>query len=288
MKSCSIIIINYNEKGYLKNCIDSIKKNTSYPNYKIIIVDNNSTDGSKKLVEVKYLGVDLIKNKKNYGFSKANNIGIKYAIKKYNSDYFYLLNNDTLIEKNWLSKAIKTAERSKEIGIVGSKQLTFERKPAISAGWIKVFSVKYFYGDEEKEVNWVSGAGFLIKKEVIKKIGLFDEMYNPAYYEETDFEKRALLAGFKIIHCPKSIFLHKGGVTSKKENKKNKLDLVFYRNRARFFYTYSKLSFIVRFITDFYRSKGKIRTKELLKESLKGIKNKKEKKIEFPYNQNGK
>jgi len=283
MKHCSIIIINYNEEEYLKNCLDSIKKNTSYQNYKVIIVDNNSKDGSQNMIKLKFKWVDLLENESNRGFSGANNDGIKYAIKKYNSDYFYLLNNDTLVEKNWLSEAIKTAERSKEIGIVGSKQLTFEREPTISAGWIKILGTKYFYGDEEKEVNWVSGAGLLIKKEVIEKIGLFDEMYNPTYYEETDFEKRALLAGFKIMYCPKSIFLHKGGVTTEKENKENKLDLVFYRNRARFFYTYSKLSFIIRFITDFYRCRKKIKIKELVKESLKGIKNNKENKIKFPY-----
>jgi len=271
MKHCNIIIMNYNEKGYLKNCIDSIKKNTSYSNYKIIVIDNNSGDGSKKLVKLKYPDVDLIKNPKNYGASKTLNIGIKYAIKKYNPDYFYLLNNDTLVKKNWLSEAIKTSEKYSLCGIVGSKQLTFERKPTISAGWIKMFGVKYYYGDEEKEVSWVSGAGFLIKKEVISGIGLFDEIYNPAYYEETDFEKRAMLVGFKIIHCPKSIFLHKGGVTTSKIN--TNFDEIHYRNRIIYFLRYySWFYFLPRIILDIIRGIKNRKLKEVFSGYKKGLK----------------
>lgn len=216
----SIIIVNLNGKKYLQDCLNSIKKNTEYPNYDVVVVDNNSKDGSKELIKQKFRWVDLIENKENRGFSGGNNDGIKYAINKYNPDYFLLLNNDTTVEKNWLNEAVKTAQKSENTGIVGLKQLTFERKPAISAGWIKSFKIKYYFGDSEKKVGWVSGAGFIIKKEVIQKIGLLDEMYNPCYYEESDWEKRAMLNGFDIVYCPRSVFLHKGGgrYWTRKEN----------------------------------------------------------------------
>jgi len=283
MKSCSIIIMNHNGKTYLENCLDSIKDNTSYPAYNIIVVDNNSDDGSKELMKSKFPEIDLIKNPKNYGASETLNIGIKYAMKKYNPEYFYLLNNDTLVFSYWLSEAIKTVEGSKDIGIVGSKQLTFNLEPTTSAGWIKIFKTEYCFSNKDTEVEWTSGAGLLIKKEVIKKIGLFDEMYNPAYYEETDLEKRAILAGFKIVYCPESTFLHKGGAASKGKNVWSELIPTFYRNRARFFYTYSKIGFVVRLITDLYKSRKKIGIRELLEESFNGIKNSKKNKIEFPY-----
>ena len=82
--------------------------------------------------------VDLIVLKKNYGFAKGMNIGMKYTLKKYDPDYIYLLNNDTLVQKGWLNEAIKCAESQENIGIVGSKQLTFDNKPSISAAWIGV------------------------------------------------------------------------------------------------------------------------------------------------------
>jgi len=278
----SIIIVNLNGINYLENCLNSIKKNTSYLNYNIIVVDNGSTDGTQKLVKSKYPQVDLIENKENRGLSGGNNDGIKYAINKYNPDYFLLLNNDTTVEKNWLNEAVKTAQKSENTGIVGLKQLTFERKPAISAGWIKLFRVKYYFGNEEEKVGWVSGAGFVIKKEVIQKIGLLDEMYNPCYYEESDWEKRAMLNGFKIVYCPKSVFLHKGGGDTGQEKSIN-FNLVFYINRSRFFSKYYPLGFIIRFFTDIYRSRKKIKFKEMVISYWKGFYFRNNVKIEYPY-----
>lgn len=234
MRKVCIIIVNLNGKEFLKNCLDSIKKNTIYPNYEVVVVDNGSTDGSQGLVKSEYSWVSLVENKTNRGFSGGNNDGIFYAEKKFCPDYFYLLNNDTLVEKGWLSEAVDTVERNKEIGIVGSRQLSFERKPAVSAGWINMFGVKYYWGDKEKDVGWVSGAGFLVKRKVFETIGLFDEIYNPIYYEETDFESRAISSGFEIWHCPTSIFLHKGGGDSEKAQKKL-CNFFFLRNRVRFF-----------------------------------------------------
>jgi GT2 family glycosyltransferase len=263
MKKCAIIIVNYNGGEYLKNCLDSIKKNTLYKNYKVIVVDNNSNDGSNKLVKE-----NLIINKKNEGFSKGNNIGIKYALKKYNPDYFYLLNNDTIVKKNWLTEAIKTIEKYPLAGIVGSKQLNFDGEETIYSGWIKMFRVKYHYG-KETEVNWVSGAGMLIKKEVMEKIGLLDEIYSPAYYEETDFEKRAMINGFKIFNCPTSIILHKGGATASKLN----FDEIFYRNRIIYFLKYYNLFyFLPRVIIDLLRGIKNKNLKIVLSGYKKGLK----------------
>lgn len=270
-KHCSIIIMNYNEKEYLRNCLDSIKENTSYENYNVIVIDNNSTDGSKELIK-KYK-LDLINYDKEYHASKIINLGIKYAIKKYDSDYFYLLNNDTLVKKNWLKEAIKTMEKNPLNGMVGSKQLTFEEEPTISAGWIHMFGVNYYNG-KEKEVNWVSCAGMLIRKEVIKKIGLFDEIYKPAYYEETDFEKRAMLNGFKIIHCPKSIFLHKGGVTTSKLQKN--FDEIHYKNRIIYFLRYHGwFYFTPRILLDIFRGIKRKQLKLILRGYKEGLKRKK-------------
>jgi len=262
--------MNYNEKVYLKNCLDSILRNTYYNNYKIVVFDNNSTDGSKELVKTHYPRVDLIENTENSGASKAFNIGIEYCINKYDIDYMYFLNNDTLVKPYWLTEAIKTADKEKSIGIVGSKQLNFNNESTISAAWIKMFGVKYYYGNEEKEVDWVSGAGFLVKRNVLNKLE-FDEIYMPAYYEETDFEKRAQIEGFKVVHCPTSVFLHKGGVTTDK----SKIDYseIHYRNRIIYFLRYhSWFYFLPRLAIDIIRGIKENKIKIVLSGYKKGLK----------------
>jgi len=262
IEQCAIIILNFNEKEYLKNCLNSIKENIAYKNYKVIVVDNYSKDKSQEMIKSEFEWVDLIENKLNRGFAGGNNDGIKYAIKKYNPKYFYLLNNDTLVQKNWLVEAIKTMEKSEDNGIVGSKQLNFDKEELKCAGWIHMFGVKYYFGDIEQSVNWVSGAGFLVKREVFDKIGLLNEIYDPAYYEETDFQKRALRAGFEIIHSPKSIFLHKAGQTTKR-NQKYFLE-IFFRNRLIYFYkNYNLLYFLPRILGDII--------KQFKKEGIEGV-----------------
>ena len=268
----TIIIINWNGKELLRDCLNSIKKNTKYKNYKIIVVDYGSVDGSIEMLKSKFKQVDLVKNEKNLGFVKGNNIGIKYAIRKYNPDYFFFLNNDTKVTKNWLTKLMEVVKLSnKKVGIFGCKQLTFQRKPSISAGWILPWGVKYYYGKQYKEVNWVSGACFLVKKEVIRKIGMFDPKYSPGYYEETDLEQRALRAGFKIIYVPISIILHKGSATAKKLDE-NYVFYIFYRNRIRFFKKNFPFYYLwLRILFDFFKAIKLKKLPLLLKAYYKGI-----------------
>ena len=249
-----VIIVNFNNKNLLKDCLDSIKKNTKYIGFKVIVVDNGSNDGSKEILKNEFKWVDLIKNKENLGFPKANNIGTEYALKRYKPDYVYFLNNDTKVIKGWLTEAVEVAEKDNKIGLVASKQVNFQGQPIKSAGWIKSFGVKYYFRNKIREVGWVNGACLLIKKEVIEKIGLLDEEYSPAYYEETDFEKRALNKGYKIFYAPKSIVYHKGGETSKKLNQ-DIIFYTFYKNRARFFLKHFPIYyFFPRIILDIFKS----------------------------------
>jgi len=135
----------------------------------------------------------------------------------------------------------------------------------------KVFGVKYYFGEKEKEVGWVSGAGLLIKKTVFEHIGLFDEIYSPAYYEETDLEKRASNFGFKIFYSPKSVFLHKGGATTKKIISLN-FSKIFYRNRYCYFKKYyPSFYFVPRLAVDFYRGLLGGKLKDVFLDIKKGI-----------------
>lgn len=224
----SIVILNWNGRKLLKNCLTSIKENTSYPNYEIIVVDNGSTDGSQTFIKESYPNINLIENKKNLGFSKANNQGIIAA----GGDFIFLLNNDTQVTKNWLTNLIEVAESDSKIGIVGCKMIFPNGEVQHAGGYITNAGIgRHYSNGEEGEVEYVTGASMLIKREVIDKIGLLDEKFTPIYFEDTDLCFRARKAGFKVVYTPKSSIMHYEAATTKQ---KKWMYFVMNRNRIRF------------------------------------------------------
>ncbi|MEM2618737.1 MAG: glycosyltransferase family 2 protein [candidate division WOR-3 bacterium] len=233
MKLVSIIVLNFNGKDLLERCLDSIKENTSYPNYEVIVVDNGSTDGSQAMVEKRYRWVKLIKNKENLGFAKGNNIGIRAA----EGDYILLLNNDTIIiQKDWLNNMVATAEEDPRIGIVGCRLITPDGTIQHVGGWFNIRGTGHYVKDIDRtrEVDYVTGTALLIKREVINKIGLLDENFSPAYYEDTDWCARCKKAGYKVVCTHKSTIIHVGSATA---GRYYSSDVRFYienKNRLRF------------------------------------------------------
>jgi len=265
-----IVIVNYNGKALLKDCLNSIRKNTNSPDYEIVVVDNASIDGSLEMLKKQFKEVAVIRTKENLGFPKANNLGTKYLLKEYRPDYFYFLNNDTKVTKNWLVEAIKVSKEH-NADLVTSKQLDFDGNPCKIIGKINFLGVTYYYGDTIREVEWANGATFLLTKKVIEEIGFLDEKYSPAYYEESDFEMRAKGRGFKIFYAPKSLVYHKGGQTSK-NIKSDYITYVFYRNRIRFFFKYyPKWFFLPRFFFDVFKAIKEGRVRSLFKAYKDGI-----------------
>ena len=238
MKKASIIVLNYNGKRYIKDCLDSVLKQ-SYPNYEIIVVDNNSSDNSISIIE-KYSKAKLIKNKENFGFSKGNNIGIKSA----NGDYIILLNMDTVVNRDWLKELIKIAETENNIGICQSKILLFDDRSRINTTGNIIHYLGFGYCGEcgkkdyqmdVREITYASGASMLIKKHILDKIGYFDESLF-MYQEDLDFGWRARLFGYKIVLAPKSIVYHKYKV----DKNKNKM---YYAERNRLIVLLKNYSF---------------------------------------------
>lgn len=221
----SIIIVTYNGKFILEECLNSLLK-VNYKYFEIIIVDNASKDRTKRLVfdfkkKNKQVVVKYIQNKRNVGFASGNNIGIKYA----DGDYILLLNNDTIVTPNFLTVLTHEIKKSGNIGVVQPKIIFFDSKK-LQSGSTFITNLGFLYyegfGGNQKDLEFNSkkrtfsanGACMLIRKEVIDKVGLFDDDFF-AYYEETDFCQRVLMANYSIWYCPKSIIYHKGGVTAK-------------------------------------------------------------------------
>jgi hypothetical protein len=219
---CSVIVLNYNSKLYLKNCLDSLSKQ-NYPNLEIIVVDNASTDDSIKIVR-NYPKIKLIKNKLNLGFAGGDNVGIR----KSKGKYVVIVDTDTLADENWISELIKVAEMDEKIGVVGGKVyhlLSGGKKSNIiqyAGGKLHkflnfyLFTTKIGYGKKDmgqyekiKETDFAHGCAFLIKRSVIDKIGLMDEKYF-MYGEETDWHYRAREMGYKVFYSPGAKIWHFG------------------------------------------------------------------------------
>jgi GT2 family glycosyltransferase len=219
----AIITSTFNQLELLQKCLNSLKKKTDYSNFKVFVIDDSGLGEIGNSIKKEFKWVDVIINKENLGFSKSNNRGIKIAIENYNPDYFLLLSDDTeIIEKNWLKKMVEVSESDKKIGIVGCKVIYPDGSLQwfFSNGKIHFDRVNKKLKDEKsteviKEVGDVIGACFLIKKEVIEKIGLLDEKFSPAYGEDTDFCYRARKKGFKLFYVGTVKIIHYGSRSTK-------------------------------------------------------------------------
>lgn len=219
----SIIILNWNGKKDTVECLESLKEIT-YPNYDILLVDNGSTDGSVEYFREKYYEMEIIENKENLGFAEGNNVAIRKTVER-EPDYILLLNNDTIVDPNFLTELVRVLEADSNIGIVGpTVYYYYERDHIQSAGvkicWNKGETIHLMNKNEIKhskirDVDSIMGCSLLAKCEIFKKIGYFNKDYF-AYWEETDWCVRAKKIGYRIVHVPSSKIWHKGGATTKK------------------------------------------------------------------------
>jgi len=210
---CSILVLNYNGKKYLKGCFNSLRK-INYPKNRreVVMIDNASVDGSVGFVKKHFPWVKILKLDKNYGFDEGYNKGIAIA----KGEYIIILNNDTQVDRNWLIELVKVANTDKKIGICGSK-IVDEKLGDVGEGHINILGIpSQKSSDQVKECFWISDCSMLIKKEVVKKMGkVYDPMFF-IYFEEVDVCWRARLLGYKVVFVPKSILFHKGAATASK------------------------------------------------------------------------
>jgi GT2 family glycosyltransferase len=239
-KTVAILIVNWNQKKCLFNCLNSLKNKTAYSKYIVILVDNGSRDGSVEMIKSNFPWVDVVALSRNYGFSIGNNRGIVHAFEKYKPHYVLLLNNDTeIIQTDWLSKMVELAESDKRIGIVGCKliyqngetqyigtEMTLNGlawlKPSIESRLPEVFNV-----------DAVLGACFLMKSEVVRKIGLLDVGFSPFIHEESDFCIRAKKAGYRTYITLSVSVVHLLGASIGKKHSIT-VESVVRRNIIRF------------------------------------------------------
>lgn len=235
----SIITVNYNGSIYTRAFLNSLRQIT-YRELEIFVVDNASTESINDL-KFDFPEVNFIESKENLGFAGGNNLAIQVAKGK----YFFLLNNDTELEPNFLEPLVDLMEGNNKIGIVSSK-LVYYSEPnrlqfagslginmytgrGFAIGHKELDSVQY---DKSYKTELAHGAAMMFSREVVQKVGLMADLYF-LYYEETDFCERVKRAGFEIWYCGTSKVYHKESMSVGKESPMK----TYYLTRNRLIFT---------------------------------------------------
>jgi len=242
---CDIVIPVWNKKEMTKQCLDSIFVNT-HCNYGIIIIDNASDLPTRIYldeIKVKYPDkVTLIRNQENVGNTKAANQGMLAS----RADYVCILDNDTLVFNDWLSEMIQIAESSKDIGIVGPNSNSGKKKP-----WNKsygLYAKEITAGKQGQYIETAAVVGFcyLIKREVIDKIGMWDERFSPGYFEDTEYCIRAREAGYKSVFANGAFVYHFEHASFKNR----KLNTTFKQSEEKFYHLYNRPQRVLYVLTN--------------------------------------
>lgn len=228
--SVGIVIINWNSFSHTHQCLLSLKKVT-YPNFKVFIVDNGSSDGSGNQLEEKHGDfARFIFHHENAGFAGGNNIGIAEVIKQ-GYDYLMLLNNDTESKPDFLNHLVNRLEKNHTLGAVqpiffflleknkiwnaGGKYIPFLGLTR-TIGYNQVAKEKY---NQPKTIDWITGCCFLVSSEIVKEVGMLNEKFF-IYYEDVDWSFRIRKAGYRLAYEPKSVVYHEAGMAQKSKVKK--------------------------------------------------------------------
>lgn len=252
-----INILNFGNEKITYECLDSLHKmETSFP-FKILLIDNAVLSSLPKKVK-NFSNVSLIKNQENLGFAEGNNVGIREAL-RCDAEYILLLNNDTVVDKNFLDELLKIAQREEIVGLLSPKiyfapgfefhKNRYQQKDRGKVIWYAggkidwqnilgvhtgVDHVDQGENEKVKETEFATGCAMLVKRKVFEKIGLFDSRFF-LYLEDLDFNVRAKKAGFKILFVPQAKIWHKNLGTKETSIK-----------RQQYFYTRNRLLFALK------------------------------------------
>lgn len=239
----AIIMLNWNGIEYTKKSLDSVLQITGV-SYKIFLIDNGSqNDEGNELKRIYKDKIILHRLPTNTGFTGGCNYGIRHA-QSYNPEFFLLLNNDTIVEKDFLEKLVTTARSDKKIGIVSPAIYNIETKKDIifSGGDIRWWFGKTFHKTDKlksyEPFSFITGCCFLIKKEVIKKIGYLDSQFF-AYFEDAAYCVTARKAGYICVCEPKAIIYHEETAASDKKGIFH--TYIMSRNRILFVNSYAPI-----------------------------------------------
>lgn len=240
----SIIIVNWNTKNYLEQCLESVFEHAKGIEYEVFVIDNASTDGSVQVVKEKFPQIKLIENKENVGFARANN----QAIKKAQGEFICLLNPDTLIIDSSIAKMLNFIKQHNEAGVVGAKLTDSNGKwdrgwgkfPTITSEIIPGSMHKIFLPkrnieigqNEHIDVDWVGGAALIFRSSIVQNGTLLDENFF-MYSEETDFCYRVKNLGYKVYGLLNTKIVHFQNKSARQNVKSARVQM--FKGKFKFF-----------------------------------------------------
>lgn len=234
----SLIVLNWNGQEYLRACMTSLS-GLDYPEPEIVMVDNGSTDDSVSYVAEEFRTVSIIETGRNLGYAGGMNVGIDHT----NSDIVVLLNNDIIVEKDWLTELVRCMESDKRIGIAGCKIFFADNKRLQHAGGYVSLPLglpnHYGYGEEDSgdydamlDVQYVTGAAMAIRRPVLDQLNGMDAGFFPIYFEDVDICFRAREKGWRVVYAPESRLVHLESATMVRDSYSYLLR--FHQGRMRF------------------------------------------------------
>jgi GT2 family glycosyltransferase len=255
----AIVILNWNGKNYLKKFLPTVINNSDSPEYKIIIADNNSTDGSINYVKTTFPQVEIISFKSNLGYAK----GYALALPKIDTEYYVLLNSDVEVTPRWIEPLVSLLDKDSSIAAAMPKILSYNRRDyfeyaGAAGGFIDKFGYPFCQGrilaevekdinqyNSSKEIFWASGACMFLRSSAYAQTGGLDGDFF-AHMEEIDLCWRLKRLGYKIYYCPGSTVYHVGGGTLPNDNPRK----LYYNYRNNLYLLFKNINGI-KFITIF-------------------------------------
>ncbi|MBN1139595.1 MAG: glycosyltransferase family 2 protein [Anaerolineae bacterium] len=218
-----VMLLNWNDAPNTLACLHSIYE-LDYPNFRVLVVDNGSTDGSDQAIQQAYgeepTRIEFIANGQNLGFAGGANVGLEHA-RRQKADYVFFVNNDTILDKSLLRELVRAAEGRPQAGLLTPKIYYYDDPTLVwSAGarWVlfpprvKMIGLRKRDGpryDLLRQVEYATGCALLIRREVLDTVGGFDPIYWPIYHEDYDYCARVTKAGWEIWYVPTARMWHK-------------------------------------------------------------------------------
>jgi GT2 family glycosyltransferase len=266
---CDIVIPVWNKLEFTKECIDSIIKNTEGIDYRLVIIDNASAAAAKTYLEglkgKEGSRVLLVRNENNLGFVKAANQGMRIS----EAPYVCLLNNDTIVTSGWLAEMMKVAESSPDIGLVNPSSNNLGQKPDKKEESIEVYAERLKKEPAPfTEIGSAIGFCMLIKKGLIDRIGVFDEIYGMGNFEDTDYSRRAIKEGNICVRAHRAYVYHREGSSF---GRSAVFDEGFERNRQIYEFRWGRRKWIAYVIPSFDDNMIRGMEKDIMPEARKGL-----------------
>ena len=247
-----VVVLTLNGKHVLGETLDTILA-MSYPQFRLLVVDNGSTDGTVAFVRERYPAVELLENGENLGVTGGRNAGMRYAL-DHGAAWIHHIDNDVKVDRELLTELMRTAAADPKIGILGAKIFYYAQPDVL---WYAGGNVNFWSGivshrglrekdrgkyDRLEDTTYVVGCSFLMSREVVQKCGMFDPIFNPFYTEDGDMCMRAMRAGFRVVYVPTALLWHRvstssgGVITPRRVTLKIEYNLIYFKRYARWYH----------------------------------------------------